>query len=836
MGRIGKVLSKFYGGEFSQWLRGQYDLSAFNYALEELVNTNVQIYGPLTRRMGTVLVSASSAKVNGVLPATRLIPFTVDENTVYVLVLTANAAGTIDMTVLRPDGSFVMQDSSTKYTLKLPYQQKDMMDLHYAQSSDILFIVHPSYAPRQLSHYGPTNWTIEVMEINDGPYFTENANEAKKLTLSAKTGSNVKVTATQDMFSDKDVGRYIRIKHKPDAEAKEEAEGKDEKAVSTWGYGRITKFIDAKTVEITVKRKFVSKEASYEWRLGAFGDAPGYPRTVTFHQERLWFGGTKSQPQTVWSSKSSDFNNYEPSDKVGDVLDDSSIVLTMLSDETNAIQWLKSDVVLNVGTVGAEFKIFTFSSESVLTPTTAQAQRVTTYGSERIEPVSLPIGTVFVQRSGRRLRHAIFTNSLNNDETPADLNIWATHIADKGIKQIVYQKEPNNIIWAITSDGQLAGLTYEPSQKVMAWARHKPAGKNVEVQRVCCIPYKEALQYRLFLVVDRELGGVKTRCIEFLGDEINDITKQEEMVYTDASYFTKWTTETQKLYYNEATGLLKVYTLNDTSKRRRRDNVRGIYQATFADNGVPIHPDTNLAPVKFLNIKKYEPDILTTEWSNSRKLSDMLKGKLLSLEIIPDESTDKVTAWKVKTGYGKELGDEFKGCLNDVTDLGYVYSCIEGWDSATELAIYEGEEIQVVGDGAVLENQLVTGGSLNLNNSYACVNIGLGYRSVIKTMPIVNKSDTGEITNMWTLKIVKAYVHVYKSLGFKYGVEMNNLSVEPFRNTREPMDAATPLYTGIKDITTGDVTDNKGQIIIVQDQPLPLNVLSIGLKVDASDV
>ena len=835
MGRIGKVLSKFYGGEFSQWLRGQYDLSAFNYALDELYNTNVQIYGPLTRRMGTTLVTYTRTKVDGALPDIRLVPFTVDENTVYVLMLQANTAGTIDMYVMRPDGAFVMSDSSTRYSLRLPYRYTDMMDLRYAQSSDILFIVHPDYAPRQLSHYGPTNWTIGVMDINDGPYFAENANEDKKLTVSGKSGT-VTVTSTHNMFSSGDVGRFIRIKHKPDQATKDEAEENDETAEATWGYGKITKFVDAKNVEISVKRKFVNTVASYEWRLGAFGPAPGYPRAITFHQERLWFGGTKTQPQTVWSSKSSDFNNYEPSDKIGDVLDDSSIVLTMLSDETNAIQWMKSDVVLNIGTVGAEFKVFTFSSESVLTPTTAQAQRVTTYGSERIDPVSLPIGTVFVQRSGRRLRHAIFTNSLSNDETPADLNIWATHIADKGVKQIVYQKEPNNIIWAITSDGELAGLTYEPSQKVMAWARHKPAGKAVKVQNLCCVPHKDALQYRLFLVVDREVGGVLTRCVEFMTNEITDVTKQEEMVYTDASYCTKYTTDVQRIYYNEALGTIKVYTLNDSSRRNKRSNLRGLYQATFAGNGVPVHEDTGMAPVKFLDITSFEPDLPTTDWSRATKLSDVLEGRLFSMQMLVDESTEDVTVWELKTSAGRALGDTFKGCINDILDVGKVSSCIEGWVETDELALYEGEEVQILGDGAVLESQVVTGGTLLLNNSYAYVNIGLGYRSIIKTLPVVNKSDTAEITNMWTLKIIKAYVHVYRSLGFKYGVEKDNLSVEPFRNTKEKMDRATPLYTGTKDITVGDVTENKGQIIVVQDQPLPLNILSIGLKVDASDV
>ena len=827
MSRLGKVFSKFYGGEFSQWLRGQYDLTAYQYALDTLYNTNVQIYGPLTRRMGTNLITKISPDTSGILPVVRLIPFVVNEDVVYVLMFYGTGDNKAHMNVILPDGGFIMKTGSSteRYDLELPYKASDINNVKYAQSSDILFMVHPNYAPQQLSHYSSNDWTVAAMDFKDGPYFSENTDDDRTMTVSANAQTKVvTVTASFSAFVQEDVGRLIRVQRKADPD--NDVEGTEYR----WHWLKITNVNSATTVSCSTTEAIVSEATTEEglptsipatphWRLGAFGEAPGYPGAITFHQERLWLGGTDSQPQTVWSSISSDFNNYAPTDEVGDVLDDSSIVLTMLSDEVNTIQWLKSDVVLNVGTFGAEFKIFTYSAESILTPSTAQAQRVTSLGSENVDPVSLPIGTVFVQRSGRRLRHAIFTNSLTEDQTPSDLNIWASHIADTGFKDIAYQKEPNNMIWAIMQDGSLASLTYDPTQKVMGWARHKLAGVKSEVIDQCCIPVKTALQYRMFFVVDREFNGTMYRCVELMANEITDKTPAYEMVYTDATwrYYEKHTAS--DLNYNSSTGEITLTIMPEYESVAQNDTagIITIQASGLNESGL----------YKFLSLATVAPDIPNTEYERATKLSEVAEKFLFSIQKVSGNT------YKLLTQDGKPLPDKFKDCWNDLDDVTHIYECFNQVNYNSD---FLGQTLQIVGDGSVLEEQGYYGEPLELKNYYAYITIGLGYRSKIKTLPVAVKTASEETTNMWTIRIIKAYANLYRSLGFKYGVEENNLSVEPFRSTKERMDEATPLFTGIKDITVGDITENKGQIILIQDQPLPLNVLSIGLKTDATDI
>lgn len=51
------------------------------------------------------------------------------------------------------------------YTLATPYLEADLFDLHFVQSADVLTIVHPSYAPRELRRLSATSWTLSTISF-----------------------------------------------------------------------------------------------------------------------------------------------------------------------------------------------------------------------------------------------------------------------------------------------------------------------------------------------------------------------------------------------------------------------------------------------------------------------------------------------------------------------------------------------------------------------------------------------------------------------------------------------------------------------------------------------
>jgi hypothetical protein len=79
-----------------------------------------------------------------------------------------------------------------------------------------MYLVHNDYAPRRLTRYGDTNWTLGVLDFTGGPFLTENKTETSTITPSAKTG-NITLTATADTFEAGHVGALWRINHLVDS-------------------------------------------------------------------------------------------------------------------------------------------------------------------------------------------------------------------------------------------------------------------------------------------------------------------------------------------------------------------------------------------------------------------------------------------------------------------------------------------------------------------------------------------------------------------------------------------------------------------------------------------
>jgi len=52
------------------------------------------------------------------------------------------------------------------YTFDIPYSDADLFDVHYTQSNDVMTLVHPSYAPRELARYGLAHWSTSPVSFD----------------------------------------------------------------------------------------------------------------------------------------------------------------------------------------------------------------------------------------------------------------------------------------------------------------------------------------------------------------------------------------------------------------------------------------------------------------------------------------------------------------------------------------------------------------------------------------------------------------------------------------------------------------------------------------------
>jgi hypothetical protein len=283
-------------------------------------------------------------------------------------------------------------------------------------------------------------------------------------------------------------------------------------AVDAMVYGvvKITGFTDAQHVTAETLIGLERTEATPYWQEAAFSDYRGHPRAVEIHEERLMFGGTVYQPQTVYGSVIGDYENFNRG-----TADDSSIVFTLAGQELNAIQWMVSQNDLLIGTTGSEWRVSSRSTEKPLTPSTITARKQTSYGSEYIQAVVVDGTILYVQRKGRKIRELVFSYDVDKFVS-ADLTLLAEHMTEGGVVQIAHQAEPIPILWCVTGAGALVGMTYARDQQVTGWHRHPIDGI---VESVTTIYGEDDADDEVWLIVRRTINGEEVRYVEQINPE-----------------------------------------------------------------------------------------------------------------------------------------------------------------------------------------------------------------------------------------------------------------------------------------------------------------------------
>jgi len=439
------------------------------------------------------------------------------------------------------------------------YSASDIFEINYAQSADVLYLTHKDHEPAKLTRTSHTSWTLTDIDFIDGPWLDENDTDTT-MYASAATGS-VTITASADTFSSDDVGRFIRFRELLETHHDEWAAStsysqndtvryndhvykKSDNGTDTSGntppvhltgtetYGdidweyihdghghvEITAYTSATSVTATVHEDQFgnstlpdhvvgSGNATTRWSLGSFGGDQGYPRAVAFYEERLFFAGTDGRPQSIYGSKSADFENHTPSTE-----DDGAINITIASDQVNVIKHLLPARFLQILTTSSEFTLSGGTGSQAVTPTNVNVLRETTFGSGDVKPVRAGNSTILIQKGGEKVKEITF--DLDTDGLLGiDLSILAEHIARGGLTDMVWQQEPELILWFVRGDGDLVGLTYDRANNSIGWHEHPMGGTGV-VESITSIP--SGAEDQVYLSVKRTIDGSTVRHICYL--------------------------------------------------------------------------------------------------------------------------------------------------------------------------------------------------------------------------------------------------------------------------------------------------------------------------------
>ena len=822
MARVHPFQTNFTSGEISPKLFGQVDFKKYNNAVETMENMTVFPQGGAERRYGSRFVCEVKNSAN----ATRLVPFEFNIEQSYILefgnlyirfykdngqiteatksisaitkanpaVVTASSHGysngdhvwindVVGMTEVnarrytvanKTTNTFELSgvDSSnyTTYTsggtaakvyeITTEYTSSQLAELQFAQSADVMYIVHPSHEPTKLTRTGHTSWSITDVDFEKGPYLDENTTSTTLTTSATTVGAGRTLTASASLFASTDVGRLVKVKG---------------------GHGKITAFTSATVVTYEIFTAVGSGSATTEWQLGAYSNTTGFPRAVSFFEQRLIYGGSTSYPQTIWGSQSGLYDNFDEGS--ADAAD--AFIYTIAANKVNTIRWLAPSKDLIVGTAGSEYKVGRPTGEP-LKPDNINIAQQTTYGVYPARPIQIGNVILFIQRQQKKIRE--FYYKFEDDAYSApDMTILSEHITGDGITEVDFAQEPDSVYWAIREDGVFLGMTYQREENVVAWHRHIFGGKTGTAT---------------ITVTDYANISVGSRLI---------ITKSDGTKVT-------FTSETAGSSSPSETNGWRPNTNNDTTA----DNIFTAINA-HADFTVS-NPASNV--VTITETSPQATGFLTVETTDATRLAatSQTHSKAKSVASIPEGGEDQVWVIIERVINGSTV--QYVEYLSSTANMdSYLTGTVNSSStSVTSLDHLEGEKVQIVIGDAVYPPQTVTSGAVTVDIpselSTKTIDVGLGFTSTLKTLKPEFGGQAGTSQGR-----KKRYNEVMVRFLNTVGATINDDQL-PFRSSATPMGQNIPEFTGDKRVTNLG-WDRDGQITVKQTQPLPMTILGI---------
>jgi len=413
-----------------------------------------------------------------------------------------------------------------------------------------------------------------------------------------------------------------------------------------------------------------------------FSGAGNYPGAVCYFQQRRCFAGTQNGPQNCWMSNSgteSMFNYSLPS------LDTDRVAFRVAALKADTIVHLVPMLQLLLLTSESEFAVEPGNTNAV-TPSTVSVNPQSYVGASNVQPTIINTSMVYAAARGGHVREMGYAWTVNGYMT-GDLSLRAAHLFDNlSIVDQTYAKAPWPVVWFVSSNGNLLGLTYVPEEQVGGWHHHNTQGTFESIAAVA-----EGDQDALYAVINRTINGQTVRYVERMANPLFD-------------------------------------TLQD---------------AFFVDAGVT------------------------------------------------------------------------QTFANPVTQI-------------SGLTWLEGATVAVLADGAVQSQKVVTAGAITLDHAASVVTVGLPYVSDLQTLPAVLQLDgfgQGRMKN-----INKAWVKVYQSSGVLVGPDANHLT-EIKQRTTEPWGSPPSVQTAELLVMTTPAWAQSGQVLIRQEHPLPLTVTGLTMEV-----
>ena len=481
--------------------------------------------------------------------------------------------------------------------------------------------------------------------------------------------------------------------------------------------------------------------------------------------------------QRLWLAGSNNNPNRIWGSKSGDLVDFNStdrLQFDVYHNRRIRIKWLAEKNEIAFGTGRCEGVLT--GNKAPLSETNYQLGIQSPYGSAAIQGKVVGNKVLFVQKGKRRIREYGYSDEQHNWFSP-DLTTFSEEISESGFTEFDIQTNPDTIVWFVRTDGEMATLSYEKDYGIMGWQRQVTDGI---FESIAIVPGSDDTKEDLIYVsVKRTINGTTKRFIEY---------------FKPRNFGSE-----QKNYFGVDCGI--------TFDGGVAKNITG---ATSSDPVVVTSTSHGFENDQLVRIR----DVVGMTEINDKVF--MVKNKSTNIfELYEKDGSDGID------------GSEYTA----YTSGGTVQRVITTMTGLTHL---EGKTLDVCVEGAAHPQEIVSTGEIDLDYAGNLVHAGLPYKSYLKPMKIEAPGARGTGQGQQK-RIIKLWARVYKSLGLKAGPDENNLKDTVFRDIDDPTDTPPPLFSGDKRIQWPGGSSIEGDILIVQDQPLPLNLVALIIRADVQD-
>ena len=506
MARIVQFQTNFSVGELDPLLRARTDLQQYKNALDTAQNVIVQPQGGIRRRPGTEFIYDFGSSFT----AFKIIPFefSVDDN--YTLVFVAARIYVFKAGVLQTN----INSSGNDYITATGITAAMLDELNFTQAVDTLILCHEDLQTKRLVRNSDTSWTFENLPITNIPKFAfsittttgssyntgvahdhlEPSGTDGNITLTAKhSGSDANIfTASASSY----VGQYINV--------------------TPFGRLRIVRKVSAAKLEVYCEVPLFDTsdidDADWEYEEGyedTWSNTRGWPRSAAFHEGRLYFGGSKTRPNTIWGSRVVDYFNFD----VGTGLDDEGVESTINTNQLNVITHINAGPDLQIFTTGGEFVVVQGSTDPI-TPSSFLVKPQSRIGGKPGVPIEdLQGATVFVQRQGKSIISFQFTDTTASYGSQP-LSVLSSHLlndpVDLSVRRATSTDETDRL-FLVNSDGSMAVYSILQSQNIIAPSKFVTDGDYIAIANE---------QAETYCIVKRNVNSTDKYYLERFDDDI----------------------------------------------------------------------------------------------------------------------------------------------------------------------------------------------------------------------------------------------------------------------------------------------------------------------------